>query len=285
MVMSPDDKFLALYGFSYAEVHIFNLKSGQLYAKIGWIGVTERSITYFSFRSDSKQVVFLGDNGEVELWHLGSRARVWRADIRSLSISATGSRVAFSPQNDLVAWLNRSQIGLLDAISGEVVVKLRSSSRWDQIDIAWAGDGMRLLTSDKAGKVCVWDVASARSAKKLHLLFEYDTKYPTASCSFFDSHRCILTDHGLFPIPLQYRPPCAVDDRMPPSPEKLLRLRDDGWILLVGREIGERRVCWLPPAYRPVQPTLNKNIVILRDGIRLVSDSGRLVFIDLKTWF
>jgi len=43
-------------------------------------------------------------------------------------------------------------------------------------------------------------------------------------------------------------------------------------------------VCWLPPAYRPMTPLYNFNIVILRDSVRLVTGTGRLVVLELKDW-
>jgi hypothetical protein len=130
--------------------------------------------------------------------------------------------------------------------------------------------------------VRAWNVVSTNPPEEVHQLFK---RSASTFCSFFDSHRYIATDHGLFPIPPQYRPPCAADNLVPPSPETLFRLREDGWIWLVGGGKDDQRVCWLPPAYRPIMPTLNKNFVTLRDSVRLVTDSGRLVVLDLKEWF
>jgi WD40 repeat protein len=200
-----------------------------------------------------------------------------------------------SPQNDLLLHLSSTKVNLLDAISGDRVIKWKSPSKRWYTDATWAEDGSRLLTSEEGGVVHVWDVASARSTKQIHLLFEYDTSHPTTSCSFFNCHRSILTDHGVFPIPLQHRPACAADDLMPPSPETLLRLRDDSWIWQVGG-MNEWRVCWLPPAYRPVEPSfttvfryvmnsLKRNIATSQDKVMLVTDSGRLVSLGLKKWF
>jgi len=116
--------------------------------------------------------------------------------------------------------------------------------------IAWSDDGTQVLTSEWLGVVCVWDVTSARSTKQANLLYNSITRiaqYPVRSSI---NHRCIVTDHGIFPIPPQHRPPCADGDLVPPSLEILLRLREDGWIWRVGRGRDEQRVCWLPPAYR-----------------------------------
>jgi hypothetical protein len=143
---------------------------------------------------------------------------------------------------------------------------------------------LQLMTSDNSGNVRIWDVTSTRSTQELYLLFQCNTSHHTTFCSFFDSHRCIITDHGLFPIPPQHRPQCAANDIVPFSLETLLRLREDGWIWAVRRGKADRRVCWLPLTYRPVEPTFNKNIIILRDRIRLVTDSGRLVLLDCRKW-
>jgi hypothetical protein len=123
--------------------------------------------------------------------------------------------------------------------------------------------------------VRLWDVSSARTTKQIHLLYKVDTSHPITSCSYFDSHRAIITDFGIFPIPPQHRPPCAADDLLLPAPETTLRLRDDSWIWWVGGT-SDRRVCWLPPAYRRRNLTFNENIAISRDTVVLATESGQL---------
>ena len=275
--MSPDDKFLALCEDLEGSIHIFDLQSGQLYARFERTFGTVRRI---SFRSDSSQVVCGDDWGLVELIDLNSRTRVWRSQV--------GERmwfpaVAFSPQNDLVAWLGRRDFGLLDATSGKDVVRQHIAFRSNQLGLAWAANATQLLTCGWDGVVCVWGVASARTTHQVHLLYQCDTLHRSFSCSFFDNHRYFVTDHGLFPIPPQHRPSCAADDLVPLSSETLLRLREDGWIWLIRGGTGERRVCWLLPTYRPVLPWPHI-FATLQDSVRLVTDSQRLVVIDLKEW-
>jgi len=280
MAISPDDKFLALYTTRNAGVCIFDLQSGQLYAVLK--SNARNSVHHVSFRSDSRQVVFVNDRREAELWDVGRRIRMWKSDLRSGIRSA--HRIAFSPQYDLLVWSGYSKYGLLDAISGESTITWPSYNERTPA-LAWSADGLRLLTGDSemGGKVRVWDMSPAQSTEQAHP-FEYNTNHRATFCSFFDGHRYILTDHGLFPIPPQHRPTCAANECVPPSLETFFRLRDDGWIWLVGRRIGERRVCWLPPAYRRVELTLNENIAISRDKIMLVTDSRRVVFLNLKKW-
>jgi len=69
-----------------------------------------------------------------------------------------------------------------------------------------------------------WDVAEARASKQVKLLFYFVTEHRTTVCSFFDGHRYIATDHGVFPIPSECHPPCAAADLKPPSQEALLNL-------------------------------------------------------------
>jgi len=278
MVISPDDSFLAVCQCSNADIRIYDFRSGQLYATLK--GTAGYSITSALFCSDNTQVVVWissWGNYYIELRDLGSpTCRVWKSD-------ASAHHVALSPQNNLVAWVGHYCFGLLDAVSGKEVVA--QYLKWSLKFLAWAADGTRLLTSDGYDKVLFWDVALAKSSNQVHLLFQCDTSHYTTSLSFLNSHRSILTDHGLFPIPLQHRPPCAADNLVPPSPETLLRLRDDGWIWWVGAGRGERRVCWLPPACRPLYPDFNTNIIISWEIIVLVTDSGRLVVLILKEWF
>jgi len=282
MLVSPDDKFLALYGTSDVEVRIFDLRSGQLYASFERIG--RRRVSAVSFRSDCEQVVFGNSRGEAELWNLESRNRLWSVQAQTWTPKmAAIVCVAFSPRNDLVAWLGDNHFGLLDAVSGENLVEQLVNFNADQSCLAWASDGMQLLTSEWGGMVRIWKVSSAKSTRQIQLLFECNTLYDATFCSFFDSHRRIITNHGTFLIPPQHRPACAADDLLPPSPESLLRLRKDGWIWLVGGREDERRICWIPPAFRPVQPMFETNIATFRDSVWMVGDSRRFVVLDWRT--
>jgi len=282
MAISPDDSFLALCGKLDRYVHVFNLQSGQLQAILE--RTTEWSVEHISCQSDSRQVAFVGGRGEVETWDLDSRACVWKYQSPE---QYTVVAVAFSPQKDLVACLEEeSHCSLIAAISGETVVRWHSNSEsypdWVQTSVAWSTDETRLLTCEYGGMVSVWDVASARASMLVELLFHFDTEHRTIVCSFFDSHRCITTDHGVFPIPPEHRPPCAAEDLEPPSQETLLKLRNDGWIWRVQAGGDEQRVCWLPPAYRPLRPIVDKNIVVMRNIVRILADSGRVVVLEYR---
>jgi WD40 repeat protein len=282
IAMSSDGKFLAVYGTSDGDISIpipiFDSQSGRLYTRLKH---TLKRVTYLSFRSNGRQVL-LGDQvGQVELWDLDSRTCMWKSrDKRRVEVVC----IASSQKDDLVAWLDEYDGGLLDAVSGDEITREFFCRGEKHAYIAWAADGTQLLTSHPGGNVRIWDVISARSTRNVDLLFQIDTSHYTTFCSFFDNHRFIATDHGLFSIPPQHRPACAVDDQVPLSLEKLLRLRPDGWVWQVG-ETGDRRVCWLPPTYRSLRPDFARNIAVSRDKVVLVTDSGRLVVIDFQKWF
>ena len=278
MAISPDDSFLALCGYSDGHVRVFDLRSSQPHVILEC--TAECSVTRVSFRSDGRQIAFSGSSG-AEAWDLGSSTCVWKllSPERGWVVA-----IAFSPQKDLVACLEESHCSLVDTISGETVVRWDSSpqSKYPQSGLAWSTDGTRLLTCSWDGVVYVWDAASARASKQVRLLFHLDTEHRATVCSFFDGHRCIATDYGVFPIPPEHRPPCTAADLEPPSQEALLRLRDDGWIWRVRAGGDERRVCWLPLAYRPLWPTVGEDVIIVRDIIRLLVDSGRVVVIECR---
>src|SRR5258707_1144623 len=81
-------------------------------------------------------VVFVDEQHQAELWDLDSRTRVWKSGLPGQHSIIC---MAFSPQNDFVAWLGYTNSGLLDAISGESLIT------WDSIgwptSVTWAGDG------------------------------------------------------------------------------------------------------------------------------------------------
>jgi WD40 repeat protein len=281
VTISPDDKFLALYDHGMSapidiDAYIFDLQSGRLYARLERTG--KRGIKHVSFRSNSRQVAFATWDDEVELWDLDSRIRVWEANTPRWP-----NFVAFSPKNEVIAWSGGYYFGLLDAISGEPILEQRCG---DGIDLVWAADGTQLLTSHGILNVCIyhWDVTSSRSTRQARLLCQYNTSDHIESYSFSDSHKSIVTDLGPIPIHPQHRPLCSTDDLIAPLGENLLRLQKDGWIWQVGLA-GKRRVCWLPPAYRPAKPQFKWNFASLRDTVVLITDSGRLVVLKIRDWF
>jgi len=40
--------------------------------------------------------------------------------------------------------------------------------------------------------------------------------------------------------------------------------------------------CWLPPTYRPLEPTVGENIVVARDIVGLLADSGRVAVLECR---
>src|SRR5260370_40136098 len=55
---------------------------------------------------------------------------------------------------------------------------------------------------------------------EIYTLSLHDALPISTFCSFFDSHRCIIMDGDVYPIPLEHRPPCAADDLVPPRSEE-----------------------------------------------------------------
>jgi len=66
MVVSPDDEFLALYGWSAtAEVYIYDVQSCQLHTRLEYTGSREGPLSSapLIFRSDSRQVILGSEFG------------------------------------------------------------------------------------------------------------------------------------------------------------------------------------------------------------------------------
>jgi WD40 repeat protein len=114
--------------------------------------------------------------------------------------------VALSPPNNLVAWVARWCIGLIDAISGKMIIIQSFDVEPVQTCLAWAADRSQLLTCEANGIVRLWDAVSVRSVNEVKLLYQWSILHFTSFCSFYDGHRYIVTDHGLFLIPPQHRP-------------------------------------------------------------------------------
>jgi hypothetical protein len=242
-------------------------------------------VEHLSFCPGSMQVVF-GNTGRLQLWDIKTRTCVWKSQDRGQTPIVY---TAFSPQNNFVAWLEQSHLCLLkNNTSGDEVARNRiQAGNWSEgSKLAWAADETRLLTSDSRGVVRIWDVAQAGPVMQLRRLdFDPLPKSHTTLqfLSFFDRHQSLVTDHGSFTIPENFRPPCA-NNILVPCPAKLLALRKDGWIWLVRAGNEDRFLCWLPPAYRPTSPSLNVNYATLKDmdGVRLITDSGRVVLLQIN---
>src|SRR5882762_2209756 len=123
MAISPDDLFLALCKWS-GDIRIFDLRSGQLHADLKCTVLW--GVRLVSFRSDGRQIAFADRRGRAEVWDLGSSTCVWKFQSPEQKRESF-VRVAFSPQKDLVACSEGSHCSLVDAISGERVVRWDSS--------------------------------------------------------------------------------------------------------------------------------------------------------------
>ena len=110
--------------------------TGQLHASLK--RTAEWSLEHISFRSDGRQVAFAGGRDGAEVWDLDildSGTRVWKYRCPKQPWVV---RVAFSPQKHLVACLEQSDCGLVDAISG------KTYSSYFLRDVAWSTDETRL---------------------------------------------------------------------------------------------------------------------------------------------
>jgi len=152
-----DDPPSLLVAGTGEQVSTFSLTDGRLLDSLstpGLSGATGIAV------DPTGRLLALGsqDSDVTELWDLHTRQRLW-------SVDGEAGAVSWSPRGDrlAIAGANQSPVRVVDAASGKEDMALRGheSGSWD---VAFLGDGDRLVSVGYAGGLRVWDVTDGGPA-------------------------------------------------------------------------------------------------------------------------
>lgn len=154
---SPDGRFLAS-GDRAGGLFLWEADTGrELFALNGHKG----AITAVSWRADSEMLVSSSEDGTLKLWKAsdGSSLRSLTAHpggVLAARFSSDGRVVSSGRDNKLQVWNTSGKSLAVLAFSGELPNR-----------VAFTHNGARVVGSDWAGRVLVWDAASGRQVGEL----------------------------------------------------------------------------------------------------------------------
>ena len=152
LAFSPNGEMLASADRN-GGLTVWDADNGQeLFTTAGHKG----SVTSLSWRSDSKLIASSSEDGTVKLWETteGKQAKTWNAHnggALCVAYSRDGKLVSCGRDGGVVTWNAEGAKQKTFEFSGEMVLRC-----------AWSEDNSRVIASDFAGNVGVWDAKSAR---------------------------------------------------------------------------------------------------------------------------
>ncbi len=156
---SPDGKFLAT-GDRNGGLVVWEAASGQ---EQGTFNGHKGAITGLSWRADSDQVISSSEDGTVRIWKIsdGQPAKNWTAHtggVLSVKSARDGRIVSCGRDNQIVIWDADGSKQRSIQLTNELPVR-----------VTFSHDGGRVVGSDWAGNVFVWNSADGRSVGQLSL--------------------------------------------------------------------------------------------------------------------
>ena len=152
LAFSPNGEMLASADRN-GGLTIWDADNGQeLFTTAGHKG----AVTSVSWRSDSKLIASSSEDGTVKLWETaeGKQAKTWNAHnggALCVAYSRDGKLVSCGRDGSVATWNAEGVKQKSFEFSGEMALRC-----------AWSEDGSRIIASDFAGNVGVWDAKSAR---------------------------------------------------------------------------------------------------------------------------
>jgi WD40 repeat protein len=152
LAFSPNGEMLASADRN-GGLTVWDTDNGQeLFTTAGHKG----AVTALSWRSDSKLIASSSEDGTVKLWEAaeGKQAKTWNAHnggALGVAYSRDGKLLSCGRDGGVVAWNAEGAKRQSFPFTGEMALRC-----------VWADDGSRVIASDFAGTVGVWDAASGK---------------------------------------------------------------------------------------------------------------------------
>jgi len=152
LAFSPNGEMLASADRN-GGLTVWDADNGQeLFTTAGHKG----AVTSLSWRRDSKLIASSSEDGTVKLWETaeGKQAKTWNAHSGGalcVAYSSEGKLLSCGRDGSVASWNAEGAKQKSFEFSGEMALRC-----------AWAGDNSRVIASDFAGNVGVWDAKSGR---------------------------------------------------------------------------------------------------------------------------
>ncbi|CDO75780.1 hypothetical protein BN946_scf184792.g2 [Trametes cinnabarina] len=306
---SPASSMFACTGEDY-RISVWETRTGQV---ISTFGGHFREVTAVVFNRDEQWVLSASQDGTIRRWKVrhdapetnhevvfrdegGIDAFTISSDGRwMLSASAWSSKPPATSSTELLAKPNRPPVTYngsfcalrLHDATGRVVwmenhhCMLRS--------LAFSEDSTRALAGNVRSQVFWYDLAqlTARNSavsRPLDLAVVPEHQFGSLSTrwvehvSFSPDGGGIVTESDYIPLRREEQPARiqAADQALLPA----YFIDDDGWLTRAGEQMDARRICWVPPSFRPKEDDIARSWSVQGHAIALKTRENHLVVLD-----
>ncbi len=141
-------------------IHVYDLVTGRQVVLAG----PGALVRHLAFSPDGNLLAVADHADHIAIWDLAARK-----PLQPIPLVGTVYQLAFSPNGQRLAGINREQVQLWDVASGQEILSLRGapprpSDNGFNPRLAWSGDGTCLAASNWDGSITVWDALDRDSA-------------------------------------------------------------------------------------------------------------------------
>ena len=199
LAFSPDGATLASRSFRSTSVTLWDTRTGKRLRDLGkraviefWAGGITKLANTVSFSPDGKSLAVSAGNKDFCVWNL--------TDGKAFPASPTRPRFAaglkFSPDGNLLAWLEDGTIQLCDKTWTPIPLKQISQQLEFSSDLAFSPDSTVLAAVGRDGLLHCWDVATGRHKVELRVLPDLVAWYGRGCLAFAPNGKAIAAAFG-----------------------------------------------------------------------------------------
>ncbi|KAI9059935.1 hypothetical protein FKP32DRAFT_1679466 [Trametes sanguinea] len=271
--------------FAHDDAHLLTASSGAI-----------RRWDIRAVRPEASSVLLFLCEGELATFVLSSDGR-WMLSAswqRSPPETSSADLLAQSSRQPLSVRGWYSTLRLHDA-SGHVLWIEHYTSKITSL--AFSDDRTRALAGNRDGEIFLYDLAQLvaevagpddpTAAQRPASATVPERQYSSGSTrhvdrvAFSPDSRAIVTERSYIPLRPEHRPACS-RSRTAGASEPPAYLIRDGWLWCARAEAGSgcRRLCWLPPVFRPDEDQLRNPWSVRGHIIAYKTQGGRVVVMD-----
>jgi RNA polymerase sigma factor (sigma-70 family) len=178
MTFSPDGKTLA-WATPPGGVQFWDLATRKVTGELPTDARPRDRVSSLAFSADGKALAVNRTDGRLEVWDVPARKRRVQlgepapgtGPVVGLALLGTPrvAEAAFSPDGKTLAFCSGSAVRLMDVATGKVTGPAGGGHREAVSSLGLPGDGKTLLTHARGDAVLVWDAATGKRLRRVHV--------------------------------------------------------------------------------------------------------------------